>query len=318
MIRSLAHVALQVTKLEASVRYAGEVLGMREVERVDGRAYLTLGSQHNTYGGCHHVIEYFEGPVTALEHVAFRVANPEALQQLRNRLEKAGVPVRAGRPEPGIADAIRFESPCGHAFELFCGCDYSQKAYTANGVRLRRIQHINLNASNLDTMLEFMTAVLGFRISDYAYGGGQLALVFLRCEADHHTAGVGRGADGLFHVAFEVDSMSELARLGDALDREGRRFVWGPGRHGAGDNVATYHTDPSGVPIEVFWDMQRIDDEAWQPRIWSFEDHRLINQWGPIGDVPGLLGISIPNVDAGRRAAACAPLLADPLAAIIP
>ncbi len=64
MIRSLAHVALQVTKLEASVRYAGEVLGMREVERVDGRAYLTLGSQHNTYGGCHHVIEYFEGPVT--------------------------------------------------------------------------------------------------------------------------------------------------------------------------------------------------------------------------------------------------------------
>jgi hypothetical protein len=104
-------------------------------------------------------------------------------------------------------------------------------------------------------------------------------------------------------VAFEVDSMSELARLGDALDREGRRFVWEPGRHSAGDNVVTYHTDPSGVPIEVFWDMQRIDDEARRPRIWSFEDHRLINQWGPIGDVPGLLGISIHNVDAGRRAA---------------
>ncbi len=28
----------------------------------------------------------------------------------------------AERPEPGIADAIRFESPCGHVFELFCGC----------------------------------------------------------------------------------------------------------------------------------------------------------------------------------------------------
>jgi catechol 2,3-dioxygenase-like lactoylglutathione lyase family enzyme len=185
MIRSLAHVALQVTDLEASVRYAGEVLGMREVERVDGRAYLTLGSQHNTYGGCHHVIEYFEGPATALEHVAFRATDPEALQQLRNRLEKAGVPVRAGR-EPDIADAIRFESPCGHGFELFCGCDYSQKAYTASGVRLRRIQHVNLNASDLDAMVmvEFMNAVLGFRISDYAYSGGQLALVFLRCEAD--------------------------------------------------------------------------------------------------------------------------------------
>jgi catechol 2,3-dioxygenase-like lactoylglutathione lyase family enzyme len=96
MIRSLAHVALQVTDLEGSLRHASEVLGMRVVERVDGRAYLTLGSQHNTYGGAHHVIEYFEGPVTALEHVAFRAASPEGLEQLRHRLQKAGVAVRAG------------------------------------------------------------------------------------------------------------------------------------------------------------------------------------------------------------------------------
>src|SRR5262249_21662870 len=50
------------------------------------------------------------------------------------------------------------------------------------------------------------------------------------------------------------------------------------------------------VPIEVFWDMHRIEDEAWQPRKWLFEDYHFINQWGPMGDVPGLLGISIPNV----------------------
>jgi hypothetical protein len=78
----------------------------------------------------------------------------------------------------------------------------------------------------------------------------------------------------------------------------------GLGRHGAGDNVATYHADPSGVPIEVFWDMQHIEDEAWQPRTWSFEDYRLINQLGPVRDVRGLLGISIPNMDTGKRAAA--------------
>jgi hypothetical protein len=79
---------------------------MRVVERVDGRAYLTLGSQHNTYGGAHHVIEYFEGPVTALEHVAFRAASAEALEDLRHRLQKAGVAVRAGEPEPGLSGTI--------------------------------------------------------------------------------------------------------------------------------------------------------------------------------------------------------------------
>ena len=124
MIRSLAHVALQVTDLESSLRHASEVLGMRVVERVDGRAYLTLGSQHNTYGGAHHVIEYLEGPVTALEHVAFRAASAEALEHLCQRLQKAGVAVRAGEPELGIMGAIRFKSPCGHEFEVFSGYDY--------------------------------------------------------------------------------------------------------------------------------------------------------------------------------------------------
>ena len=137
MIRSLAHVALQVTDLEGSLRHANEVLGMRVVERVDGRAYLTLGSQLNTYGGAHHVIEYFEGPVTALEHVAFRAASAEALERLCQRLQKAGVAVRAGEREPGLTGAIRFISPCGHEFEVFSGYDYSQKAYSGTGVRLR-------------------------------------------------------------------------------------------------------------------------------------------------------------------------------------
>ena len=119
MIRSLAHVALQVTDLEGSLRHASDILGMRVVERVDGRAYLTLGSQHNTYGGAHHVIEYFEGPVTALEHVAFRAASAEALEDLRHRLQKAGVAVRAGEPEPGLSGAIRFKSPCGQNSKFF-------------------------------------------------------------------------------------------------------------------------------------------------------------------------------------------------------
>ena len=79
------------------------------------------------------------------------------------------------------------------------------------------------------------------------------------------------------------------------LGLEGRRFAWAPWRR-------IYHTESVRRSAEVFWDMQHIEDEARQPRTWSFEDQRLINQWGPVGDVPGLLAITIPNVDAGRGA----------------
>jgi len=304
MLATLAHVALEVTDLDASIAHACEVLGMREVDRQDGRVYLTLGSPHNTYGGPHHVLEYKAGPVTALAQVGWRVQNAAALSGVRDALAAAGVAVRPGEPRPGVAESICFATPGGHQLEVCCGADYSQPAHTASGVSLRRIQHVNLNASDLPSMLRFMTDALGLRVSDYATRGGELTLAFLRCSTDHHTVGLAAGPDGLFHVAFETASMADLACLGDALARHGRRLLWGPGRHGAGDNVATYHTDPSGVPIEVFWDMQRIDDEAWQPRTWTLEDHRLVNQWGPVGDVPALLAISIPNAGVKARAAA--------------
>ena len=53
------------------------------------------------------MIEYFEGPVTALEHVAFRAASAEALEDLRHRLQKAGVAVRAENP------SLAFRAPSG-------------------------------------------------------------------------------------------------------------------------------------------------------------------------------------------------------------
>ena len=178
MIRSLAHVALQVTDLEGSLRRASDILGMRVVERVDGRAYLTLGSQHNTYGGAHHVIEYFEGPVTALEHVAFRAASAEALEDLRHRLQKAGVAVEGWRTRawPFGASGLKVHAVTNSKF--FPGSDHSQKAYTGTGVRLRRIRHINLNASELNTMS---------RVHD---GRARLSRLRLRVRRGERAAGI--------------------------------------------------------------------------------------------------------------------------------
>ena len=61
------------------------------------------------------------------------------------------------------------------------------------------------------------------------------------------------------------------------------RHSWGLGRHFAGSNFYWYLRDPAGSFIEMYADMDRIDDdEAWEARGRTpFDFERIANSWGP-------------------------------------
>ena len=73
------------------------------------------------------------------------------------------------------------------------------------------------------------------------------------------------------------------------------RLECGPGRHGAGHNIFTYHRDPDGNLVELFTEIDVIQDETtgrFEPRPWHetwpqgprFWDTNVeaANKWGPI------------------------------------
>jgi catechol 2,3-dioxygenase-like lactoylglutathione lyase family enzyme len=283
MIRSLGHVAIQVPDLEASVRHATEVLGMLEVERTKDTSFLTLPS-HLTYPTPHHTVQYIQGPKAALDHIGLVARDALALEVLQTRLRGEGIDVIVDVPEePGIEAAIRFAGPAGHVFEVFAGMSEAVRPAVRGGVTARQLGHVNLKVGDsLAPTLRFLTDVLGFKVSDYVDAMAPVA-AFLRCNARHHSIALILGSPGLHHYAFEVASVQDLASFGDALDRAGGRFIWGPGRHGAGDNIATYHLDPSEAVVEHYTDMQLIT-EGWEPRRWSSDDYRTTNTWGPLPD----------------------------------
>jgi catechol 2,3-dioxygenase len=282
MISSIGHVALRVPDLEASVHHATDVLGLVEVERTSDSAYLTQPS-HLTHPTPHHTVQYIVGEATALDHVGLVAADEAALETIRDRVTRAGVTVISDVPEePGITTAIRFAGPDGHVFEVFAGMERRERPAGAHAVRPRRLGHITINVGeSVDTTLAFLTDVLGFKISDYI-GVPRPLIAFLRCNALHHGLGIAVGAPGLHHYAFELATAHDVAILGDVLDRAGTRLIWGPGRHGAGDNIAAYHLDPAGALVEHYADMQLIFDEGWEPRSWSVDDPRTANTWGTV------------------------------------
>lgn len=307
MIVSVGHAAFQVTDLEASIEHATGVLGFREVARRDGTVFLSHGSAQ-------HSLEYRQGPATGLDHVALQAQDGTALEEATGRLSDAGYQLEDGPDDPLVERNVRFRMVSGHVFDLFVPAREALDGYSCNGqppwvptgVRPRRVGHVNLNFTDVEAAQTFFTDVLGFRLSDIITTPDDHAILyFLRCGPAHHAVGVAEAPeDGIFHYAFEVDTVQDLVRLGDALDTSHRQLLWGPGRHGAGDNIATYHAEPSGVLIEYFAEMQWIHDDRWQPRRWRTDDYRLNCVWGVSPDVGALFASSIPVVESPSSVAA--------------
>ena len=126
------------------------------------------------------------------------------------------------------------------------------------------LNHAVLYVRDLDVAVDFYTRVFGFevvdRMRDFA--------CFLRAAGgeNHHDLGlfaVGpaaprppRGSTGLYHLAWEVPTIRELADAARILREEGA--LGGASDHGVSKSL--YGADPDGNEFEIMW---RVPREAW-------------------------------------------------------
>jgi catechol 2,3-dioxygenase-like lactoylglutathione lyase family enzyme len=296
VIVDVSHVALRVPDVDASVEFAVDTLGMHEVERIDGRAYLTHASPYPSLGDAcgHHAIEYISGPEAAFDHVGMLVRDRQDLDEVGANAQAAGGTIlEHDFDEPGLAGAIRFAAPSGQVFEVHTAMEQVNRSYTPRGLRTRRLGHVTFAARDLAGLTQFLVDALGFEVSDQVSNDDGLLGTFARCHYEHHTLGaVLSPIDGLHHIALEALSSTEIGLLGDHLVRTGRQFIWGPARHGVGDNIAAYVTGPDGIVVEIYSDMMRIMGE-WEPRSWTAGPD-VANMWSPPADLEPLMTAEIP------------------------
>ena len=167
---------------------------------------------------------------------------------------------------------------------------------------VQRLNHAVLYVRDVATSLAFYRDVLGFRVKAEIPGRA----VFLQAEGstnDHDLGlfaiGAGAGASeagrrtvGLYHLAWEVDTLAELARVRDALLRASALV-------GASDHATTkalYAQDPDGLEFEVSWllpaDLITDDVRARAMEITPLDLEREIERYG--ARTRGGVGVSIP------------------------
>src|SRR5438045_7252206 len=122
---------------------------------------------------------------------------------------------------------------------------------------VQRLNHAVLYVRDVERSSAFYRDVLGFRVKMEMPG----AAVFLQAPGstnDHDlgTFAIGAGAGpseagrrtvGLYHLAWEVDTLAELARLRDVLSERGA--LVGASDHGTTKSL--YAHDPDGNEFEV-------------------------------------------------------------------
>jgi len=148
--------------------------------------------------------------------------------------------------------------------------------------RPRKVTHVVLNTPQLETCLDFYSKVLGFRVSDWS----ENQMVFIRCNTDHHSISLNRADHAsLNHIAFEMPTVDALMRGVGRLKTGGKEVGWGIGRHGPGNNVFAYFTEPNDFVVEYTTEVQQVDESTHEPQVWKRIPH-LMDRWGTAGPPP--------------------------------
>lgn len=130
--------------------------------------------------------------------------------------------------------------------------------------RVTELNHAVLYVSNLDRSVAFYRRAFGFEEVDRA--GDQMAFLRAAGGENHHDLAlmsVGedaprppRGSTGLYHLAWEVGSIDELAEMASELTN--LDALTGMSDHGVSKSL--YGQDPDGIEFEVMW---RVPREQW-------------------------------------------------------
>jgi catechol 2,3-dioxygenase-like lactoylglutathione lyase family enzyme len=272
LVTRMGHMALRVPDLDAAADFQRDVIGMVETERTAGAAYLTCNERH------HELILIQHTGRRGYDHIGLEVPDAQALELARSRVAGAGGRLlgKVYDGEPGIDRALRVQGPGGHVFKLFCGMETGQEL--EEGDRPIKFEHASVKVRNPGPFERFLEDGLGFRFSDRM---GKFAS-WWHCDADHHgMAVVWAPKSELSHYAYAFADLSAMGRVADRLKQlRDRKLIWGPSRHGPGNNHFMYFHDNDGAMIELCSELAQMPPEGdYVAGRWPI-DPTTINQWG--------------------------------------
>lgn len=123
---------------------------------------------------------------------------------------------------------------------------------------IRRMNHAVLFVRDAERSAAFYQDILGFR-EVFGMPGGKFLqapaskndhdIAFFTIGEQAEASQAGRSTVGLYHIAWEVETLSDLRQYRDALDAA--KISHGESDHGTTKSL--YASDPDGLEFEIAW-----------------------------------------------------------------
>ena len=289
-IRSLGYMRIEATDMTAWREFGLKILGLVEGKGADPNSlYLRMDDFPAR-------LVIVPGERDRLLVSGWESANAGELQEIRDRLDGAGVPYKEGSAEElaerRVDELIRFEDPSANTLEVFHGAALEhRRVVSPYGHRFvtgeQGLGHVVLSTSDDAAALHFYRDVLGFRLRDSMRLPPQMVgrpadgrpawLRFFGCNPRHHSLAFlpMPTPSGIVHLMIEVENSDDV---GLCLDRAQRRKV--PmsatlGRHVNDLMLSFYMKTPGGFDVEYGCEGRQVHDEDWIAR-----ESTAVSLWG--------------------------------------
>lgn len=159
--------------------------------------------------------------------------------------------------------------------------------FPGTGAHLRRVDHINLLASEVRAMRVFMENLLGMKITgQISFSGGKEPGVWLTSNNKTYDVAIPKdrlGAKGCFHpCTYAVDNREEVLRGADICLEHGVKSETGPHKHAIHQTFFPYGYEPGEIACPGARLLLAPD---WKPIVWN-EEERKKDQAGGLQTVP--------------------------------
>ena len=290
----LGHLELLTPKPEKSLEFFVHVMGMTESGRQGDSVYLRAYDDYER-----HSLKLTASETSGLGHAAYRTRSPQALERRVAALKGSGFDIGWTDGDLAHGPAFLCRDPDGHKIELYYETQWYEappelrpalknqaQRFPARGINVRRLDHWNGLAVDIEANREFFEKYLGFRLTEeIVMDDGSVSAVWMTCSNKSYDFAYSRdntGTKGRFHhLTYAVNSREEVLLAADICLENGVYIETGPHKHAIQQTFFLYVYEPGGNRVEVANAGARlILAPDWKPIRWTESERRKGQAWG--------------------------------------
>jgi 2,3-dihydroxybiphenyl 1,2-dioxygenase len=249
-VRQLGYLGIGVSDLDKWENFATRVLGLQSNgKEADGTLFLKMDENHHRFA-------IHPRGNDDLAYAGWEVQNEQALLELAEQLQRAGVRMTTGTHLDAktrrVRSLMKFADPNGIPMEVYYGPlvewdkpFHSPRAISGFETGTMGLGHIVIAVDNYEESLRFYRDLLGMRISDFVEfemtPGVNITAAFMHCNQRHHSIAIVQipNPKRLRHFMLQTKSFDDVGRTLYLCEDEHMDIAIRLGRH-SNDHMTSF------------------------------------------------------------------------------